>query len=113
MAECGDTRGGQRGHQLIWLTKHATMRRAQRAISSSAVAIAIQAGLQRQLDGCVVFFLGRRQLEGLKLEPQELERLEGVTVILSREGRVITTYKNRNGLDCTLRRRGHCRRRRR
>src|SRR5947209_18670617 len=104
MAECDETRGGQQGHQLIWLTKHATVRRAQRSISSFAVGVAIKAGLQRHLDGCVVYFLGRRQLEGLKLEPQERERLEGGTVILSREGRVITTYKNRNGLDCTLRR---------
>ena len=54
-------------------------------------------------DGAAVFFLGRRQLDRHGIPPRDRERLEGLTVIVSRDGAVVTAYRNRSGVAGRLR----------
>lgn len=89
------------------ISKHARRRTSQRGISSDRIELAAMLGTRIDQDGATLFFLGRRQLDRRDISSRDRERLEGLTVIVSRDGAVITAYRNRNGVAGRLRRRGH------
>lgn len=74
------------------ITKHAGERLSQRNIDMNAVSLAVDFGLKIEQNGATVHFLGRRQLpRGLTRD--EADELEGTTVVLGRDGGVITVYR--------------------
>jgi hypothetical protein len=79
------------------LTKHARARIRKRGLSEEAVALTIQFGRLVYARGAQIFALGRREVRRL-LEEQgvDLSRYEGVQVVCSIEGDILTTYRNRD-----------------
>lgn len=76
----------------VQITKHAQQRLSQRAIDMDAVSIALNLGLKIEQNGATVHFLGRRQCpRGLSRD--EADGLEGTTVVLGRDGNVVTVYR--------------------
>jgi hypothetical protein len=89
------------------ISKHAERRRCQRAISLRGVELALKVGTVIEQDGARIHFLGWRNLLPLDLPGQEKDRLEGTTVVVSRDGTVLTTWRSRIGPARHLRERGH------
>jgi hypothetical protein len=79
------------------LTQHARGRIRKRGLSEEAVALTIQFGRLVYVRGAQIFALGRREVRRL-LEEQgvDLSRYEGVQVVCSEKGDIITTYRNRD-----------------
>jgi len=88
---------------LVRLTPYATRRMQQRAISHAALDAVLRWGTRIEQNGATVFFLGRRHLPA-DLAPADAERLEGTTVVVARDGTLITTFRCRR-LPSRMRRR--------
>jgi hypothetical protein len=89
------------------ISKHAEKRRCQRAIPLRGVELALKVGTVIEQDGARIHFLGWRNLLPLELPGHEKDRLEGTTVVVSRDGTVLTTWRSRNAPARRLRERGH------
>ena len=77
---------------------HADRRCMQRNIHPSDVAIVLRYGRRYHRTGIVFVFLGERDIpEGLK-SSDRYARLEGLTLLVSGDGELITAYKNKDGL---------------
>ena len=92
-------------------TTHSATRLAQRAIRPTDIDLTIQFGVRIRQDHSEVYYLSRRILRELSLDPQEKERLEGIAIVVG-DDTIITGFKNRRGLKRGLRRRGYSRIRR-
>jgi hypothetical protein len=79
----------------VQISRHAAQRLAQRGISLEDVNLVLRLGRRLHRTGATFYFLGRRQIpRGLE---RELERLEGVTLIVA-DGRLITAYRNKRAI---------------
>lgn len=79
-------------------SKHFLWRSAQLQLSPSDLAFVLEHGRLLHRTGILFRFLGRKDIpKKLRREPT-ISRLEGVTLLLSSEGTVITAYKNPQGL---------------
>lgn len=85
-------------------TAHGGWRLKQRAIRHDAIMLALRRGEEINQDGAMLFFLGRRHLPDWMNE-EEAAGYEGTTVVLGRDGKLITTYRTKR-LPRELRRRG-------
>lgn len=74
-------------------TPHALMRMAQRGLSVEDVRYVLRYGTLMYAGAAVVFFLGRMDIP--KPDRRQYERLDGVAVVTSYEGWVITVWRNR------------------
>jgi TPR repeat protein len=86
------------------LTEHAARRMHQHGIRRNAVQAALWYGEAVEQNGATAFFLGRRHLPA-GLRPAQAARLEGTTVVLSRDDRIVTVFRNAAGLRRVMRRR--------
>jgi hypothetical protein len=79
------------------LTEHARGRIRKRGLSEEAVALTIQFGRLVFARGAQIFAIGRREVRRV-LEEQgvDLSWYEGVQVVCSLEGSILTTYRNRD-----------------
>lgn len=75
---------------------HAQSRMSQRRINRSAVSLVLTYGRVIHCTGASFHFLGERDLPGHLV--REHQRLIGTTVVISRDGEVITVYKNRDAI---------------
>ncbi len=89
---------------IIALSSHALKRMFGRYITSDAVLLTLHYGEQIEQDGARLFHLGRRQMPTF-LSPAKASRIEGITVVVSRDGVVLTVYRQRD-IPRKLRRRG-------
>jgi len=78
------------------LTAHAAERMRTRGLSSSAVMAAILYGRVVHVRGADVHAIGRREVEWYSREGVDLSRFEGIQVVCSLEGAVLTVYRNRD-----------------
>lgn len=74
------------------MTAHAARRMQQRAISPTALELALRWGARIEQNGATVFFLGRRHLPA-DLAPADAARLEGTVAVVARDGAVLTTFR--------------------
>lgn len=94
------------------LTKHATERMNTRGLQPGAVAAAIAYGRVIHIRGADIHAIGRREVELYERDGIDLARYEGVQVVCSPEGAILTVYRNRNFRGLRPRRgRRHIRRR--
>ena len=78
-------------------SKHASRRKAQRAISDGAVDAALRWGrFERQGKGRRVFHLGRRSVAAAKAVGVDVSSHRHVGVVLGRDGGVITVFRSPN-----------------
>jgi len=67
-----------------------------RRLSRETVAQTLQYGREIHVRGAVIFAIGRKEVEHAKRFGVDLTRGEGVQVICSRDGGVMTVYRNRD-----------------
>ncbi|GIW71168.1 MAG: hypothetical protein KatS3mg102_0710 [Planctomycetota bacterium] len=78
------------------LTRHAAVRMAQRGISRRGVELALDFGRERFVRGARIFVIGRREIERARRCGVDLADLEGLHVVVSHDGHILTTYRNRD-----------------
>lgn len=80
---------------LVAFSRHAACRAARRNIRRDGVAYVITHGRLYHRTGARIFFLGARDLPYEDRRDPWASRLVGTVVIVSPDGEVITTYRNR------------------
>lgn len=76
------------------LTRHARHRMDGRRISREAVEMVLAYGRCARVRGACVHALGRREVERGRRAGVDLRPFEGLQVVCSPEGAVITVYRN-------------------
>jgi len=78
------------------LTHHAKTRMDGRGIASHTIQMVLEFGREIRAKGAIFHVIGKWEIQQFqKLEPR-LKDLEGVQVLTTEDGRVITAYRNRN-----------------
>jgi hypothetical protein len=111
----GSSRHGPRAYQSsmeIPLTRHALIRMNARRFSPEAVDSVIAFGRIARTRGAEIHVLGRRQVREFASQGVDLRSLEGVHVVCSLDGTVLTVYRNHDLRDLKPRRRSPMYRRR-
>jgi hypothetical protein len=89
----------KRIEKAIWqgqLSCHAFQRLDQRNIGIEAVEATLDYGREVFTRGAVIHVVGRREIEQWSREGIDISRCDGVQVVCSHDGKVITAYRNRN-----------------
>jgi len=79
---------------LRGLTDHARGRMGARGIPLAAVEAALRYGRVAHVRGAQIHAIGRREVNGLRARGVDVERFSGVHVVCSREGTILTVYRN-------------------
>jgi hypothetical protein len=80
------------------LSRHAKHRSAQSNLLAHDLELVRRYGVLERRTGVLFYFVRKRDVERYRgIEPR-LVRLEGVVMIMSLDGVVITVYRNRNAL---------------
>ena len=77
-------------------TKHSRKRTSQRGISRQMIQDTLDFGTCTWKQGLEFYTMLRKDLKD-RFEPGYAEKVEGVVVIMSEDGYILTTYKNRSG----------------
>lgn len=91
------------------LTQHAWERMSRRRLSFEAIQLVLNYGRTAHLRGATIFAVGRKEAERYRLDDIELSSVEGVQVVCTNEGSILTVYRNQDlrGLRPRLRRTRH------
>ena len=89
--------------RLVQYSAHALRRAAQRHLVPEAVDYVVAHGTCCHRTGIMFFFLGRRDVPPEDAGEEWAQRLVGTVVLASRDGEVITTYRNSRALRTILR----------
>lgn len=76
------------------LTKHAAVRMRQRGVSSRAVDAALTYGRQIRARGATYCVVGHKEVQNYARFGIDLSEAEGVQVLLSQDGAVVTVYRS-------------------
>ncbi len=74
---------------------HALDRMSRRRIAPNLAQTVVALGREIHTRGATVYFIGRDEVEREKTTGSDLRPLEGLCVVCSREGTVLTVYRNR------------------
>ena len=80
----------------IPLTKHAWRRLSQRGIGKEGLLAAFDHGRQILERGANILFVGRKEVARAKKRGVDISQHEGIHVVCSHDGMVITLYRNRH-----------------
>jgi len=87
---------------MMEMTKHSLARCAQRGIDSKSFVFIKKHGRKIRRTGITFFFLGKRDIpEDLKKKDQ-FAKLEGTVLLVGRDGVLITSFRNRQGIKAIL-----------
>lgn len=91
------------------LTTHAALRMQQRGIGADGLQAALAYGRRIRAKGLTFCVLGRKEVQRQAERGVDLRDFEGLQVLLSHDGAVVTVYRNRDlhAIRATPRRRGH------
>lgn len=78
------------------LTRHAWERMSARGISPDAVRRVIDHGRVAHVRGATIYAVGRKEVERYQKDDINLSDVEGVQVVCSNSGTVLTVYRNRD-----------------
>ena len=78
------------------LTRHAWQRMTARGMSLAAIEAAIEYGRAVHVRGATVSALGRKEVERCRRRGVDLSRYEGIHVVCSPKGMILTVYRNRD-----------------
>ena len=87
------------------LTSHALVRMYARRFSEKAIRAALQHGREVHGRGAVIFAIGRKEVMHARASGIDLTGYEGIHVVCSREGTIMTVYRNRDLRDLRPRKR--------
>ena len=91
MSHC---RAAKRQSQVI--TSHARMQMMVRRISETALSAVMEFGRVVYVRGAKIYVIGRKEVTRFLRKGIELADFEGIHVVCSSEGDVLTTYRNRD-----------------
>jgi hypothetical protein len=77
-------------------TLHAYRRMCSRKISQEAIDAVLDYGREIHTRGAVVYAIGRREIAHLACWGIDLSRHDGIQVVCSDDGAILTVYRNRN-----------------
>lgn len=78
------------------ITKHAWTRMSARRISQTALTAVINYGRVVYVRGAKIYVIGRKEVEAFLRKGIKLTDFEGIHVVCSPEGNILTTYRNRD-----------------
>ena len=78
------------------ITTHARMRMTARRVSETALSAVLDYGRVAYVRGAKIYVIGRKEVEAFLRKGIELADFEGIHVVCSPEGVVLTTYRNRD-----------------
>lgn len=87
------------------LTSHALARMYARRFSQGAIRAALQHGREVHGRGAVIFAIGRKEVMRARRSGIDLTGCEGIHVVCSREGTIMTVYRNHDLRDLRPRKR--------
>jgi hypothetical protein len=76
------------------LTKHAAERMSTRSLHTPAVTAAIAYGRVVHIRGAQIHAIGRREVGWCRRDGIDISRFEGVQVVCSADGTILTVYRN-------------------
>ena len=82
--------------QIQVITSHARMRMMARRISETALSAVMEYGRVAYVRGAKIYVIGRKEVTKFLRKGIELADFEGIHVVCSSEGDVLTTYRNRD-----------------
>jgi hypothetical protein len=91
----------------LQLTHHASLRSHQRSISLPTIDLVTTYGRKIHARGATFMVVGRKEVDRYKDKGIDLSKAQGVHVLLSTGGRVITTYRNQDLRSIRPRKRKH------
>lgn len=77
-------------------TRHAIIRMNSRGVDREAVRAALDYGRAVRIRGAEIYALGRKEVAKLAKLDIDVAEHEGVQVVCSHDGRIITVYRNRD-----------------
>lgn len=77
-------------------TGHSRKRMQQRGIDQGAIAAVLEFGREVFTRGAIIHAIGRREIEQWNDEGIDLSEYDGIQVVCSRDGAVLTAYRNRD-----------------
>ena len=78
------------------ITKHARMRMTARRISGTALSAVIEYGRVAYVRGAKIYVIGRKEVMTFLRKGIDLADFEGIHVVCSSDGAVMTAYRNRD-----------------
>lgn len=97
-------------YQSQVIPPHARMRMMARRISETALSAVIDYGRVVYVRGAKIYVIGRKEVTKFLRQGVELADYEGIHVVCSTEGVILTTYRNRDFRGLRPRGRRHGRR---
>ena len=84
---------------------HASRRMQQRGITQEMITLTLQYGRVKYAKGAQHYIVGRKEVDYAAREGQDLRSCNGIHLLLSSEGEVITVYRNRSSVSVRPRKR--------
>ncbi len=81
-------------HTRLTFTQHAQARLRERQLSEEAVSGALTYGRVARVRGASIYAVGRKEVERYGAEGVDLRRFQGVQVVCSPDGAIVTVYRN-------------------
>lgn len=78
------------------LTRHARTRAQSRAIPQDQIDLTLAWGREAHVRGARIYAIGRHEVDDASRDGVDLSAAEGVHVVCSHDGVVITVYRNRS-----------------
>jgi hypothetical protein len=78
------------------LTNHAWVQMCGRSLSPDMVRCVLNCGREVHVRGATIYAVGRKEIERFEEKGIDLSDVEGVQVVCSESGSVITAYRNRD-----------------
>lgn len=78
------------------MTKHAIDRMNTRGFSRDAVSSALAFGRVAYIRGIDIHAIGKKEVATFRKEGIDLSRFEGIHVLVSPDGSIVTVYRNRD-----------------
>lgn len=78
------------------ITDHAMLRMGQRGIKLEVLELILRFGREIRSKGAVFYVLGKKEVQKYCQYVPKLKEMEGMQVLTSNEGVVITAYRNKN-----------------
>ena len=90
--EAGMVSGQAKRNEKI--TAHAEARMTERKLTRTDIEAALSFGREVHTRGITIFAVGQKEVKMALLQKLDISKLEGIHVLCSRDGDVVTTYRN-------------------
>jgi hypothetical protein len=78
------------------LTRHARERMSGRGLSADVIRLVLNYGRAAHIRGATIYAVGRKEVERHRKFDIDLSSLEGVQVVCTESGLILTVYRNRD-----------------